>query len=182
MEKIVSGIVVGSTDYKEADKIISILTPTDGLIRATARGVKKDKAKLKFSAMPFAFCEYTLIKKGDYFLVKSAAQIESLMHIAYDPDAFLVGAVMLEISANASGGTDSTLFISLLEGIKDLIYGDNSAYEIGTRFVLDLLVRGGYQEGDYITSEGMNKERFKSVVHRFEQKFMCKIKSLCSFD
>ena len=97
--------------------------------------------------------KYTLIKKGDYFLVKSAAQIESLMHIAYDPDAFLVGAVMLEISANASGGTDSTLFISLLEGIKDLIYGDNSAYEIGTRFVLDLLVRGGYQEGDYITSD-----------------------------
>ena len=83
MEKIVSGIVVGSTDYKEADKIISILTPTDGLIRATARGVKKDKAKLKFSAMPFAFCEYTLIKKGDYFLVKSASELYTNDNLFY---------------------------------------------------------------------------------------------------
>lgn len=77
MEELnVSGVVVGAEDYREADRIVRILTPDRGVIRAVMRGVKKEKAKLKFAAMPFAFCEYSLMKRGAYYTVKTASPIE----------------------------------------------------------------------------------------------------------
>ena len=103
MEELnVSGVAVGAEDYREADRIVRILTPDRGVIRAVMRGVKKEKAKLKFAAMPFAFCEYSLMKRGAYYTVKTASPIESLFGVTRSPDAYLSGSVMLEAAAEAA--------------------------------------------------------------------------------
>lgn len=39
------GIVVGTVDYGEADRIVHLLTPTDGKVSAMARGARKSKRR-----------------------------------------------------------------------------------------------------------------------------------------
>ena len=58
MEIKTEAVVLGSTDYKDNDKLLTLFSPTMGKITANIRGVKKPKAKLAFAAQPFAFCEY----------------------------------------------------------------------------------------------------------------------------
>ena len=60
MELIVNGLMLKSADYKENDKILTLLTAEKGKITAGIKGVRKAKAKLKFAAQPFCFAEYVL--------------------------------------------------------------------------------------------------------------------------
>ena len=43
----VTGVVISSKDYKEKDKLISLFTVEEGLVYASMRGVRGDKAKMK---------------------------------------------------------------------------------------------------------------------------------------
>ena len=146
MEEIkTEGIVVGGEDCGEADRLVRILTPSFGVITARMRGVKKEKAKLKFAAMPFSFCEYVLMKRGTYYSVKTAAQTESLFGVASSPDKYLMGSVVLETASVTAGGSDSAdIFFDLLTTLERLIYSDVAPRSIGLNFVYRALVRGGH--------------------------------------
>lgn len=177
----VSGIVVGGEDYKEADRLVRILTPDLGVISAVLRGVKKEKARLKFAAMPFAFCEYNLLVRGGFYTVKTASPVESLLGVTATPDRYISASVMLEAAAVATGHTaNAEIFVSLLTALKDLIYGDVPPETAAADFLSDLLVRGGYvrpKERDSTQSGNASAARLKRRVKLFENKFMCQIKS-----
>ena len=174
-----SGVVIGATDYKESDKLISILTPTLGLIRAHMRGVKKEKAKLKFAAMPFAFCEYSLMRRGDFYTVKTATQIESLLGVSKTPETYVTASVLLEASGHAVGSQASPdVFIALLTTLKKLIYAGDDAYKLGAEFLYNELVRGGYigEHSEFLCGTE-SLALIKKYIRLFESKFICKIKS-----
>lgn len=191
MEELnVSGVAVGAEDYREADRIVRILTPDRGVIRAVMRGVKKEKAKLKFAAMPFAFCEYSLMKRGAYYTVKTASPIESLFGVTRSPDAYLSGSVMLEAAAEAAGESAATdVFLRLLTTLKMLIYSDVGPYSLCLNFVFGLLKSGGFvspspADADYDvppeeqTSLGDSAlPCLKKYIRLFENKYVCRIRS-----
>ncbi len=186
MEEITTtGIVVGGEDSGEADRIVRLLTPS-GVISVRMRGVKKEKAKLKFAAMPFSFCRYVLLKRGGFYSVKTADQEESLFGVTSSPEKYITGSLMLETAAVASGGSDSAdIFISLLTSLKDLIYSDVHPYIAGLSFICDLLVRGGHltrsvasaaSDGDLTVP--LARTRLKGYASLFEKKYYTKLKSL----
>lgn len=182
MEEItVSGIVVGSEDHKESDKLVRILTAEFGVISAVMRGVKKEKAKLKYASMPFSFCQFTLMKRGAYYTVKTASQIESLLGVTYTPEKYVSASVMLEAATAAAGGTDSAeVFVSLLSGLKTLLYSEDSPESVCLKFVTELLVHGGYiaPESEVLTENcAQEKMKLKRYVRLFETKFVCRINS-----
>lgn len=143
-EHVTEGIVVGTEDSGEADKLVRLLTPDLGVITARMRGVKKEKAKLKFAAMPFSFCQYVLMRRGQFYTVKTASQEESLFAVTFAPDRYIVGTVMLEVSSVMAGSDSAEVFIDLLTCLKALIYSSVSPRSIGLNFVYRALVRGGY--------------------------------------
>ena len=53
MDERVKGIVLRARDYKESDKILTLLTFEKGKISVKARGAKKAKSKLKAFCQPF---------------------------------------------------------------------------------------------------------------------------------
>ncbi|MEY8381468.1 DNA repair protein RecO [Ileibacterium valens] len=53
-EDEVSGLVLGCSDYKEADGIIRLLTREDRLLSVYARGIQKEKSKNRRLALPFS--------------------------------------------------------------------------------------------------------------------------------
>ena len=192
MEELnVSGVVVGAEDYREADRIVRILTPDRGVIRAVMRGVKKEKAKLKFAAMPFAFCEYSLMKRGAYYTVKTASPIESLFGVTRSPDVYLAGSVMLEAAAEAAGESAAPdVFLRLLTTLKMLIYSEIEPYSLCLNFVFSLLKSGGFVSPSPVdadcdvppeeqTSLGDSAlPRLKKYIRLFENKYVCRIRSV----
>ena len=55
-------IVLAHFDLGEADRIITLLTPEDGKIRAVAKGVRKPKSRIGGSVEPFAELEVVLAR------------------------------------------------------------------------------------------------------------------------
>ena len=190
-EITVSAICTGGEDYKEADKLVKLITAGSGVMNVLMKGVKKEKAKLKFAAMPFSFCEYTLLNAGGFYTVKNAVPQESLFDIAEDPDSYVCGSIMLETAAIAMGGECAPdIFVFLLRALKLLIFSDIDAYSLTLNFVFRLLVRGGHyaadeKNADYdceiSVQESLVRASAISVAKKFlrvfEEKYCCKIKS-----
>lgn len=190
-ELTVNGIAAGGRDYKEADKLVKLITAEEGVIHVLMKGVKKEKAKLKFAAMPFSFCQYRLIERGGFYTVTTAADQGSLFDIGYDPDKYLIGSVMLETGATAMGGEKAPdIFFYILSGMKKLLYSDTDPYSTGLNFVVKMLIRGGYYEEtpadkSYICGiedqksipRGDSVPKLKRFCHMFCDKYNCILKS-----
>lgn len=66
-------LILRRTNFGEADRILSLLTPEHGKLSAIAKGVRKPKSKLAGGLELLAVCDITLIKgHGDMALVTSA--------------------------------------------------------------------------------------------------------------
>jgi len=63
---VTQGIVLARTDYGEADRIVTMLTPDHGKLRLMARGVRKPKSKLAGGIELFSISDITFITgKGE---------------------------------------------------------------------------------------------------------------------
>lgn len=63
---VTTGIVLGRTDFGEADRILTILTPDQGKLRLMAKGVRRVKSKLAGGIELFSVSQITFIRgKGD---------------------------------------------------------------------------------------------------------------------
>lgn len=142
----VTAIVTKAEDYRENDRIVRLFTMEGGMIRAAVRGVKKHGAKLKFCAQPFALCSYELAKRGEYYTVAGASQIESLFDITLYPERFAVGCLMLEVSdVVVDEIPNPRLFVKLLKTLKSLVYGgEANPYLVGAKYIIAALDEQGY--------------------------------------
>jgi DNA repair protein RecO (recombination protein O) len=61
-QKQTTGIVLSRTDYGEADRIVTLLTPHNGKLRLMARGVRKIKSKLAGGIELFSVSDITYIE------------------------------------------------------------------------------------------------------------------------
>lgn len=68
------GLVIRETDVGESDRIITLLTSDNGIVRAFARGSKKIKSKLFSSTRLFTYGEFTLQKGKDKYIVTDAVR------------------------------------------------------------------------------------------------------------
>lgn len=79
------GIILGRTDYGEADRILTFLTDDHGKIKAIAKGVRKAKAKLAGSVELFSLSDLTLISgRREIDTLMSARLIEHYGQIVKD--------------------------------------------------------------------------------------------------
>ena len=62
---VTKGAVLRETETKEADKILTLLTPDLGKIPVIARGVRRKSCRFAAAAQPLAYSEWTLYRKGD---------------------------------------------------------------------------------------------------------------------
>lgn len=69
-----SGLIIRETDVGESDRIVTILTADNGLIRAFARGSKKIKSKLFSSTRIFTYGDFMLQKGKDKYIVTDAVR------------------------------------------------------------------------------------------------------------
>lgn len=93
----VKGIVTRSTQYKDNDKIISVLTAEYGLISVYCHGARSNKSKYLTSTRLFCYSEFILSRKKDFYYIKEADYIEAFFDIVNSMDKLFLGQYFLEV-------------------------------------------------------------------------------------
>ncbi len=146
MEQIkFTGIVLKSVDYKEKDKLLTIFSLELGKITATLKGVKQEKAKLKFAAMPFCFAEFVASNNNGYLTITECYQIESFYNIISNYNKSITGFLFLEVSCIIMQKTpDEMWFLTLINFLKELEFGTANEKVLQIKFMLKTLNKVGY--------------------------------------
>jgi DNA repair protein RecO (recombination protein O) len=72
-QAVTHGIVLARTNFGEADKIVTLITPDHGKLRVIAKGVRRSKSKLAAGIELFSVSEITFIRgRGDISTLVSA--------------------------------------------------------------------------------------------------------------
>lgn len=161
-EIIVKGIVLSAKDYRDNDKIISVLSE-QGVISARLRGVKKNGAKLVFAAQPFVFAEFVLIKSGDFYTCINATCIDQFYNITQDFDSFIFMLACNEICLKSVKENDPQreLTVLLATCLKIVCYEKASPMSVFIKFSLESMRLLGFmmEIKKCVLCSGKNPER-----------------------
>ena len=138
-------IVLKATDFKESGKFLTLFSLENGIMHAKIQGVSKPKAKLAFSALPFCFGEYIIVKRNGYTVINCSA-IDSFYDITKNFDRFVAGESMLEIVnfVGRENEPNPELFILLLKALKMLAYSKSAPLAVLIKFMILALSNAGY--------------------------------------
>ena len=70
------GLIIRSSEYKEKDRLLSVLTSDRGLITICAKGVSKPGSSLGCFSVPYMLCDFVVSVSHGYYYLKDASIIE----------------------------------------------------------------------------------------------------------
>lgn len=86
------GIVLARTDFQEADRIVTMITPDHGKLRLIAKGVRRSKSKLAGGLELFSISDVTYIKgRSEIVTLVSARLDQHFGNIVKDIDRTMLG-------------------------------------------------------------------------------------------
>ena len=146
MDKTIKGIVLKANDYKDSDKILTILSLDEGKISIKARGVKKQKSKLKPYCQSFCFADFEVASTHGMYVLTGVNHIDSFFELTTDYDKFSYAYALLEILDKICVENVSYvhLFIDSLKCLKSLNYTTLSPSLVLCKFIINLLADEGF--------------------------------------
>ena len=144
MELKVNALTLRAIDYKDNDKILTLLSAEKGKITAGIKGVKKAGAKLKFAAQPFCFAEFILSCKGDKYTVIGASENESFYDLRTDINKLYAASAVCEVASALSYefAEGQEIFYLAIKTLSKMCVGDECSALI--EFLLNALCVSGY--------------------------------------
>ncbi len=113
---VTKGIILARTNYSEADRIITVLTPDQGKLRLMAKGVRKPKSKLAGGIELFSISDITFIRgKGDIGTLISARLHTHFGNIIKDIDRTMLGYDLIKQLNKATEDEPEPAYFYLLE-------------------------------------------------------------------
>jgi len=119
------GIVLRGYPFGEADKVVVLLSPNRGKIRAVAKGVRKTKSRFGGRLEPFTQVDVLLYEGRNLDTITQVSVVEAFSHIRLDLDRVLAAGTMVEaIDAVAQEEAGShRQFLLLQRGLRALDTG-----------------------------------------------------------
>ena len=109
------GIVLRETNYKESDKILTVLTESDGKRTVKARGCRKRNSPLAAGAQLLAYSEMTLFEYRDFWSLDEAETLEPFRGIRRDVELLSLCSYFAEVlEAVAEEGRGDGALLSLI--------------------------------------------------------------------
>lgn len=109
-------IVLRRTNYGEADRILQLLTPENGIMSVMAKAVRKEKSRLAGGIELFARCDVTIgTGRGDLGILTAARLDIFYSHIMTDYDRLQFGYDAIKQVTKAATTIDEPAFFDLLE-------------------------------------------------------------------
>lgn len=137
MFKITKGLVLRETNYKEADKMLTVLTESDGKVSVSARGTRRKGSRIGAASQLLAYSEMTLFCYKGRWSLNEANTIELFPAIRGDIELLALGSY----------------FAELLEAVTDedqpnpeiLSLGLNSLYALGKKTYAKELIKAAFE-------------------------------------
>lgn len=147
MEERAKCLTLRAADLGENDKLITVLTDRFGKLTVKAKGVKKEKAKLKFAVQPFCFTDALLYRKGEYYTLLSADAIEAFPAFLTDYDKMTAGFILLETADKLTvrGADCSGVLTATLKGLGAVCYQNVDPMAACAAGMSALLIEAGYR-------------------------------------
>ena len=115
MRLTTQGIVLRETNYKEADKILTVLTRDWGKRTVKARGCRRKNSKLTAASQLLVYSELTLSERGEFTTLTEADPLEQFWSVRQDLETLALASYFAEVAeASAQEGETCPKLLSLL--------------------------------------------------------------------
>jgi DNA repair protein RecO (recombination protein O) len=153
---ITKGIILTRTDYGEADRIITLLTPDQGKIRLLARGVRRIKSKLAGGIELFSVSDIAYIRgRGELGTLISSRLQKHFMHIVSDISRTMLGYELIKQLNKETEDTPEPAYFDLLIQLFDAL--DDTSINVNVIkiwYAIQLLSLGGHTPNLYYDDTG----------------------------
>lgn len=163
-------IILNRTDYGEADRIITFLTPDHGKVKAIAKGVRKTKSKLAGGIELFSVSDLSfIIGKSDINTLRSSRLIKHYGSIVKDLDRTNIGyGLIKKLDKATEEAPEPAYFCLLQDGFKALDDSNISLDLIDLWFNAQLLRLAGHTPNLRTDSKGQKLLPDKEYSFDFE--------------
>lgn len=151
-----TAIILNRTDYGEADRILTLLTPDYGKLTLLAKGVRRVKSKLAGGIELFSVSEITFIKgRGEVGILVSTRLAKYYKHIVGDLDRTMLGYEIIKKLHKATEDEPEEGYFDLLRQAFEAL--DDTGVDprlVQLWFLMQLLRLGGYTPNLETDTEG----------------------------
>lgn len=91
------GLILRETQYKDNDKLLSVLTQDMGLMTVKARGVKQKNSRLRSGCQLLGYSEFTLFERNGYYTVNEAEPLQLFMGLRQDIELLSLGSYFAQV-------------------------------------------------------------------------------------
>lgn len=114
-QTVAQAIVLSRTNFQEADRILTLLTPYNGKLRLVAKGVRKSKSKMAGGIELFSISEIGYIQgKGELGTLTSSRLTQHYDSIVQDVERTMLGYELLKIIHKATEDEPESDYFDLM--------------------------------------------------------------------
>ena len=146
MDVSTPAIVLRTADYGDYNRMLTLLSPTQGKISAAARGCRRPGAKLLGATQLFQSGEYFFAQRGERYTLTQFVPGEGHYPLRMNLQTLTVAMYMANLCEEAAqpAQADPELYALLLDALRVLAYTDRSAKSTLTHFQVQYLKHLGY--------------------------------------
>lgn len=167
---VTEGIVLSRTDYGEADRILTLLTPGHGKLRLMAKGVRRVKSKLAGGIELFSVSTVTFVKgRGDIGTLVSTRLVRHYSRIVQDFDRTMLGYELIKQLNKATEDHPEPDYFELLHRTFEALDDPSIPLElVRFWFALQLLRLGGHTPNLQTDAGGQKLQADKTYDFDFD--------------
>ena len=142
---VTCGLVLRETVTRDADKILTVLTPDRGRLSVIARGARRKGSRVAAACQLLAYSEMTLYEKGRWTMLDAADTIELFDGRRQDLTALSLAAYFAELTEAVSDGSGGDVLPLLLNALYALSALKKPPQLVKPAFQFRLMALAGYE-------------------------------------
>lgn len=95
-------LVLRTVDYKETDRILTVLTAQNGLMTVKAQGCRRKNSPLAAPSQLLVYSQMTLFEYRDYYTLKEAMITDQFLGVRQDLDKLALGSYFAEVAQSVA--------------------------------------------------------------------------------
>ena len=126
------GLVLRTTEYKETDRILTVLSADRGLLTMKARGVRSNRSKLKGACQLLTYAEFTVGEAHGFSSITEATALEMFPELRTDIELLALAsyfAQLAEVLSQEDAASPALLPLILNAGA--VFLGENAPEPLG---------------------------------------------------
>lgn len=146
MNLTANGLVIRAVDYRDNDRILTVMTQENGKLTVKAQGVRKKSSRLIAASQLFAYSNMDIYENKGFFTLNEAQVLEQFYQLANDLDGLALASYFCELLAtegeeNSAIGDMLRLALNSLFALCKKLY---PAAQIKAAFELRFMAIAGY--------------------------------------